>query len=308
MAVAVEPTPGTAVSEPIHLAELSLDSYESLVSPDWCPGCGDFGVLKALKMALLQLRIPPHQVLVVSGIGCSSNLPGFIHAYGLHSLHGRALPVATGAHLANEKLHVIAVGGDGDGYGIGMGHFIHTMRRNLDLTYIVMDNEVYGLTTGQASATTMLGMNTKTTPRGNAEPPVNPLALAIVSGATYVARAFSGEPAHMAATIAGGIAHRGFALIDVFSPCVTYNKLNTYPWFKERVYKLEDEAGYDPTNMGMAIERSNEFGDRIPLGVLYQTQAPLYEESDPVLRRGPLVHQPVGLSRETFDALMAEMM
>ena len=308
MAAVAEPTPGTAVSEPINLAELTLDSYESLVSPDWCPGCGDFGVLKALKMALLQLRIPPHQVLVVSGIGCSSNLPGFIRAYGLHSLHGRALPVATGAHLANEKLHVIAVGGDGDGYGIGMGHFIHTMRRNLDLTYVVMDNEVYGLTTGQASATTMLGMNTKTTPRGNAEPPVNPLALAVVSGATYVARAFSGEPAHMAATIAGGIAHRGFALIDVFSPCVTYNKLNTYPWFKERVYKLEDEAGYDPTNMGMAIERSNEFGDRIPLGVLYQTQAPLYEESDPVLQRGPLVHQPVGLSRETFDALMAEMM
>jgi 2-oxoglutarate ferredoxin oxidoreductase subunit beta len=299
---------GTAVAETAPLTELTLDSYESLVSPDWCPGCGDFGVLKGLKLALLQLRIPPHEVLVVSGIGCSSNLPGFIHAYGIHSLHGRSLPVATGAHLANEKLNVVVVGGDGDGYGIGMGHFIHTMRRNLDLTYIVMDNEVYGLTTGQASATTMLGTKTKTTPRGNAELPINPLALAIVSGATYVARAFSGEPAHMAAIIAGAIAHRGFALIDVFSPCVTYNKLNTYPWFKERVYKLEDDPSYDPTHLGMAIERSTEFGDRIPLGVLYKTEAPLYEESDPVLKRGPLVDQPIGLDSATFDALMAEMM
>src|SRR5713226_8050749 len=199
--------------------KLEVKDFKPEVSPDWCPGCGDFGVLNALFRACAELEINPHELAVISGIGCSSNLPGFIHAYGVHSLHGRSLPVATGAHLANEKLHVVVVGGDGDGYGIGMGHFIHTMRRNLNLTYVVMDNEVYGLTTGQASATTMLGTKTKTTPRGNAEPPVNPLALAIVSGATYVARAFSGEPAHMAATIAGGIAHRGFALIDVFSPC-----------------------------------------------------------------------------------------
>src|SRR5437773_3083591 len=231
MAAVAEPTPGTAVSEPINLAELTLDSYESLVSPDWCPGCGDFGVLKALKMALLQLRIPPHKVLVVSGIGCSSNLPGFIRAYGVHSLHGRAIPLASGAALANHALHVVAVGGDGDGYGIGMGHFIHAMRRNLNLTYIVMDNEVYGLTTGQASPTTLEGHKTKSTPRGNVEKPIQPLALALVTGATYVARGFSGEQKHLTKLVAGAIAHRGFALIDLSTPCVTFNHVNTYPWF-----------------------------------------------------------------------------
>src|SRR2546428_4438934 len=198
--------------------ELPIETYAGPVDPDWCPGCGDFGVLKAVKMAAGKAGVAPKDLVVISGIGCSSNLPGFIHAYGVHSLHGRSLPVATGAHLANEKLNVVVVGGDGDGYGIGMGHFIHTMRRNLNLTYIVMDNEVYGLTTGQASATTMLGMNTKTTPRGNAEPPVNPLALAIVAGATYVARAFSGEPAHMAAPIAGGNLLSGFRPNIEFNP------------------------------------------------------------------------------------------
>src|SRR5437773_6217295 len=239
MAAVAEPTPGTAVSEPINLAELTLDSYESLVSPDWCPGCGDFGVLKALKMALLQLRIPPHQVLVVSGIGCSSNLPGFIRAYGLHSLHGRSLPVATGAHLANEKLNVVVVGGDGDGYGIGMGHFIHTMRRNLNLTYIVMDNEIYGLTTGQASPTTTEGHKTKSTPRGNVEKPVQPLALALASGATYVARGFSGEPKHLTKLVAGAPAHHGLSPIDVVRPLVTFNEGNTYPTLQARVHKME---------------------------------------------------------------------
>src|SRR6266850_7529406 len=228
--------------------ELTLKSLDGPVDPDWCPGCGDFGVLKSIKEAIVELRIPPHEVLIVSGIGCSSNLPGFIHAYGVHSLHGRAVAVAEGIKLANHDLNVVITGGDGDGYGIGIGHFIHAMRRNIDITYIVMNNQVYGLTTGQASPTTMKDMRTKSTPRGNVEMPINPIALALVSGATYVARGFSGVPEHMASLIAGGIAHKGFSLIDVFSPCVTYNKLNTYPWFKERVYKLEDESSYDSSN------------------------------------------------------------
>jgi 2-oxoglutarate ferredoxin oxidoreductase subunit beta len=265
-------------------------------------------VLKSLKEALVSLNIPGHRVLVVSGIGCSSNLPGFIRAYGVHSLHGRALPVATGAKLANHRLHVVAVGGDGDGYGIGLSHVVHAARRNLDLTYVVMNNEVYGLTTGQASPTTMLDMRTKTTPRGCAEMPINPIALGIVSGATYVARAFSGDPKQMARIIAGGIAHRGFALIDCMSPCVTYNKLNTFPWFKERVYRLEDESGYDPRNLIQAMEKAYEWGDRIPLGLFFQMDRPTYEDSEPVLQRGPVVDQDLGLSQTAFDRLLAETM
>jgi 2-oxoglutarate ferredoxin oxidoreductase subunit beta len=288
--------------------ELTLKSLDSDVHPDWCPGCGDFGVLKSLKEAIVELGIPAHKVLVVSGIGCSSNLPGFIRAYGVHSLHGRAIPVASGAALANHDLHVIAVGGDGDGYGIGMAHFIHAMRRNLNLTYIVMDNEVYGLTTGQASPTTMEGMKTKSTPRGNVEKPVQPLTLALASGATYVARGFSAEQKHLTKLVAAAIAHRGFSLIDVFSPCVTFNKVNTYQFFKERVYKLEDQKGYDTSNLMGAMEKALEFGAKIPTGLLYSIDKPTYEDTEPVLARGPLVDQPLGLDRETFAEVLAETM
>jgi 2-oxoglutarate ferredoxin oxidoreductase subunit beta len=287
--------------------KLDLDTFKGPVHPDWCPGCGDFGVLRALKEAAVELGIPPHQLMVVSGIGCSSNLPGFINAYGAHTLHGRAVPVATGIKLANSDLKVVVTGGDGDGYGLGVGHFIHAMRRNLDLTYIVMDNQIYGLTTGQASPTSMLDVRTKTTPRGNAEAPVNPLGLALVSGATYVARGFSGNPKQLAGLIADAIAHRGFALIDVFSPCVTWNKVNTYAWFRERVYDL-DEEGHDPRDWNAAMGKAMEFGDRIPTGLVYRADRPSFEESEPVLRRGPLVGQEIGLPRPLFDQLLAELM
>ena len=285
---------------------LPINAYESIIDPDWCPGCGDFGVLKALKMAAGRLGIQPKDLFTVSGIGCSSNLPGFIHAYGAHSLHGRAVAVASGVKMANRDLNVVITGGDGDGYGIGIGHFIHAMRRNLDLTYIVMNNQIYGLTTGQASPTTMKEVRTKSTPRGNAETPINPIALALVSGATYVSRAFSGEPNHMADLIAGGIAHKGFALIDVFSPCVTYNMINTYPWFKKRVYKLEEDTHFDPANAELAMQRSSEWGDRIPIGLFFKDLQPIYEESEPALRMGPLAHQKLGLDREVFDSLIEE--
>jgi len=288
--------------------ELPIETYAGLVDPDWCPGCGDFGVLKAVKMAAGRAGVASKDLVIVSGIGCSSNLPGYVHAYGVHSLHGRAVAVASGIKLANTDLKVVITGGDGDGYGIGIGHFIHAMRRNLDLTYVVMDNQIYGLTTGQASPTTMKEMRTKSTPRGNVELPINPIALALVSGATYIARGFSGEPNHMADLIAGGIQHKGFALIDVFSPCVTYNKLNTYPWFKKRVYKLEDEAGYDPGNVRKAFEKSFEWGDRIPLGLFYKDQQPTYEDSEPAFRQGPLVHQPLSIDPRMFQSLVEELM
>jgi len=286
--------------------ELPLDTFKGPVDPDWCPGCGDFGVLKSVQMAAAKLGIEPHNLMIVSGIGCSSNLPGFIHSYGTHSLHGRAVPVATGIHLANTDLKVVITGGDGDGYGIGVGHLIHAMRRNLDVTYIVMDNQIYGLTTGQASPTTSKGHKTKSTPAGNAESPLNPLALAIATGASYVARGFSGEQKQLADLIQGGIAHKGFALIDVFSPCVTYNKINSYPWFKERVYKLEDQ-NWDSSDFHKALEKSFEWGDKIPLGLLYKTEQPTYEDSEPIYEKGALTKQKLGLSKELMKELIEEM-
>ena len=290
------------------VVELPIETYVGPVEPDWCPGCGDFGVLKAVKMAAGREGVAPSDLVLVSGIGCSSNLPGFIHAYGVHSLHGRAVAVASGIKLTNTSLKVVITGGDGDGYGIGIGHFIHAMRRNLDLTYVVMNNQIYGLTTGQASPTTVKDMRTKSTPRGNVEFPINPIALALVAGATYVARGFSGEPDHMANLIAGGIRHHGFALIDVFSPCVTYNKLNTYPWFKQRVYKLEKDPDHDPSNALKALLRSFEWGDRIPIGLFYRDDQPAYEDSDPALRGGPLVRRKLGLDEPLFRALVEELM
>ncbi len=290
------------------ILELPIETYAGPVEPDWCPGCGDFGVLKGVKMAAGKAGVQPKDLLVVSGIGCSSNLPGYIHAYGVHSLHGRAVAVATGVKLANHELKVVITGGDGDGYGIGIAHFIHAMRRNLDLTYVVMNNQIYGLTTGQASPTTLKEMRTKSTPRGNVELPINPIALALVSGATYVARAFSGDPGHMSDLIAGGINHHGFALVDVFSPCVTYNKLNTYPYFKQRCYKLEEDKNYTPSDVRGALERSFEWGDRIPIGLFYKDNQPTYEDTEPALRQAPLVKHPLPVGKELFDSLVEELL
>jgi 2-oxoglutarate ferredoxin oxidoreductase subunit beta len=288
--------------------ELPIAAYESVVEPDWCPGCGDFGVLRAIEIAAGKLGIRPKDLMLVSGIGCSSNLPGFIHTYGVHSLHGRAVAVASGIKLANHGLKVVITGGDGDGYGIGIGHFIHAMRRNLDLTYVVMNNQIYGLTTGQASPTTMKEVRTKSTPLGNVELPINPVALALVSGATYVSRGFSGENKHLADLIAGAISHHGFSLVDVFSPCVTYNKINTYDYFRKRCYKLEGEDGYDAASMEHALPKSFEWGERIPLGVFYRDEQPTYEDTEPALQNGPLVNQKLGLSEGLFNELMEEFM
>jgi len=286
--------------------ELPVELFKGPVDPDWCPGCGDFGVLNGVKQAAAKLGIKPENLLVVSGIGCSSNLPGFIHAYGIHSLHGRAVPVATGAHLANTDLKVIITGGDGDGYGIGVGHLLHAMRRNLNVTYLVMDNQIYGLTTGQTSPTTNLGQKTKSTPQGNIENPINPLALALTAGATFVARAFSGETKHLAETIAAAIEHKGFSLVDIFSPCVTYNKVNTYPFFKERVYKLEDE-NWDTSDFHKSMQKSFEWGDRIPLGVLYKADMPTYEDGENAFKKGALVKQSLKADKDVFQSVIDEM-
>ena len=267
---------------------------KSTTKPTWCPGCGDYGVVVGVEMAVKRLKIPSHNVVIVSGIGCSSNLPHFLDAYGFHGIHGRALPIAEGIRWANHSLTVIATGGDGDGFGIGAGHFVHTMRRNVDLTYVTMNNQIYGLTTGQASPTSMLGQKTKSTPTGVIERPIDPIALALASGATYVARGFSGDVKQMTELIANGITHKGFAFVDVLSPCVTYNKINTFDFFRQRVYRLEN-AGHDPTNLTQAWERSLEWGEKIPTGLFYKVDRPTYEDLEEVLSAGPLALQPTGL-------------
>jgi 2-oxoglutarate ferredoxin oxidoreductase subunit beta len=288
---------------------LGIKDFKGRADPDWCPGCGDFGVLHALKQAIAELGLYPNEVLTVSGIGCSSNLPGYINTYGMHTLHGRALAVATGAQLANHRLKVIVTGGDGDGYGIGGNHFLHTMRRNVDLTYIVMDNQVYGLTTGQVSPTSIKGMKTKSTPFGSVENQVNPIPLAIAGGATYVARGFTGQIRHLTELIKGGIQHKGFALIDTFSPCVTFNKDNTHEFFKQRTRKLEDQA-HDPTDFLHAMERGYEWGEEIPIGLFWKREdLPSLDQLEPVLEDDtPLARRPLGIDKETAGALIKELM
>ncbi len=250
-------------------------------------------MLNALTQAVANLNIDPKDLLVVSGIGCSSNLPGFIHAYGFHSLHGRAMPIASGAKLANPELNVVVTGGDGDGYGIGLGHFVHAMRRNLDITYIVMNNQIYGLTTGQASPTSAHSFVTKSTPAGNIEEPINPIAIAVVAGATYVARGFSGDPKHLTELIQNGIKHKGFALIDVFSPCVTWNKVNTYEYFRQKCYKFNG-PDYNTSDTMQALLKSRESDPKIPIGLFYETQRPTYEEQDVTIKMGTPVKAPLG--------------
>jgi 2-oxoglutarate ferredoxin oxidoreductase subunit beta len=288
---------------------LTVKDMKGHTDPDWCPGCGDFGVLHALKTAIAELGLYPNEVLTISGIGCSSNLPGYINTYGMHTLHGRALAVATGAQLANHKLKVIVTGGDGDGYGIGGNHFLHTMRRNVDLTYIVMDNQIYGLTTGQVSPTSIKGMKTKSTPFGSVENEINPIPLAIVGGATYVARGFTGQVRHLTELIKGAIQHRGFSLIDTFSPCVTFNRDNTHEFFKQRTQKLEDQA-HDPTDFSSAMERAYEWGERIPIGLFWKRDDLLsLDQQEPVLDDGvPLARRALGIDAETGRALVRELM
>jgi 2-oxoglutarate ferredoxin oxidoreductase subunit beta len=272
--------------------------YDTTVEITWCAGCGDFAILRGLKLALADLEIAPHQVLLVSGIGCGSKLPDYMHANGYMTIHGRPLAVATGAKLANPELHVIVVNGDGDSYGIGGNHFVHTCRRNPDITQIVENNQIYGLTKGQYSPTSDAGFITTTSPDGAIEAAFNPAAVALAAGATFIARSFSGDPKHMAGVIAQGVRHRGYALIDVLQPCVTFNRVNTYAWYRERVYDLAKEEGYDPSDRTAAWQKAQEWGDRIPLGVIYQVEGvPIYEDQVRALKGGSPVSRLLELAR-----------
>jgi 2-oxoglutarate/2-oxoacid ferredoxin oxidoreductase subunit beta len=271
--------------------EYKLSDYKTEVHNDWCPGCGDFGILNAIQMSLSELKIPPHNVALFSGIGCSGKTPHFIHTYGIHTLHGRVLPFAQGAKLSNPNLKIIAVGGDGDGLGIGSGHFVNSGRRNVDITYIIYNNGVYGLTKGQAAPTLKLGMKTKSLPQPNMNDSINPISLALISGFTFVARGYSYDIKHLKETIKKGVLHKGLSFIDVLQPCPTYNDINTKEWYQSyeideanpsikipKIYKLEDEnynGIVDNENeisdkISLAIEKSREWEKRIPTGVFYQ--------------------------------------
>ena len=293
-----------APPQPLVMADL-----KGKVDPDWCPGCGDYGVLAAVQKAQVDLQIPNYMVATVSGIGCSSNFPGFINTYGMHTLHGRSLPVATGLKLANPELTVLVTGGDGDGFGIGAGHFVHAMRRNVNLTYMVLDNQIYGLTTGQTSPTSRIGMKTKSNPYGNGDTPVNPITLALAAGATFVGRGFSGDQKHLTELIKQAIQHKGFSLLDIFSPCVTYNHDNTFQWFRPRVKRLEDNPSYDPHNWIAAMEKATVWGEEIPIGKFYETNdVPTLEETEPVLEAGPMIRRDLHIAPEIAKQFVEELM
>ncbi len=249
----------------------------SAYNPTWCPGCGDWGIGMAIKSSLTQLGMDPSSLAVVFGIGCSGNMNDFLNAYAIHSLHGRALPNAVGMKLANHKMPVIVIAGDGDTYGEGGNHFLHACRGNHDITLIVHDNGVYGLTTGQVAPTANKGAKSKSTPTGIIETPVFPLTLALTQGATFVGQSFAGDLPHMVDTIKKGITHKGFSLVNILQPCVTFNKVNTYQYYIKRSYKLPEN--HDPKDYKQAIDRALEMNnERYPLGVLYQVEKPVYHE------------------------------
>ena len=284
---------------------VTVKDYASTIPIAWCPGCGNFAILTALRKALVELGIEPHQLLLVSGIGQAPKLPHYIQDNVFNGLHGRAIPAAAGAKIANHQLIVVVVDGDGGGYGEGAGHTIAAMRRNVNMTYMVHNNQVYGLTKGQDSPTSALGFVTRTTPLGAGQP-ANPLALAIASDVSFLARGFAGDIEHLSRLLKMGIEHRGFALIDILQPCVSFNHQNTLQWYRQRVYKVEDEKGYDPGDKLAAFAKAQEWGDRIPIGLIYKQERPVYEEQLPALKEMPLVKQK--LDPLQFEQLLDEFM
>ena len=268
-----------AVKQPV-----TPEEYKSGLKPVWCPGCGDYGVLNALCQVYHRLGLKPEETMIFSGIGCSSRITGYLKSYGFNSVHGRALPIAMGAKLAKPKLNVIAAGGDGDAFSIGIGHFPHACRRNIDMTYIVMDNHIYGLTKGQLSPTSPHDMLTTTSKFGSIETPINPILLAIGCQATFVARAFSGNIKHMVDVITKGIEHRGFSFIQVLSPCVTFVGKDQFLIIKNFLHYLEDDPDYDPSHRTSAFHVADE-KDRISVGVIYQKKKPTYMDQLEILRQ-----------------------
>lgn len=270
----------------------SLQDYSGK-HPAWCPGCGNFGILKSFKDVMVEMNIEPHQFTVVSGIGQAAKFPHYIKCNTFNGLHGRALPVATGVRLANHKHPVMVFTGDGDCYGEGGNHLLHAMRRNINVKLFVHDNQIYGLTKGQASPTSMEGIKTKNQPFGVFSEQMNPMALAVAMDCSFVARTFSADSEHLKETIKAAINHKGFSLVDILQPCVTFNKINTYEWYKERVYHLE--AGHEPEDRVAAFQKALEWGERIPIGIIYKNKRPVMEDRIPTIFEKPLVDQSIDL-------------
>ena len=269
----------------------------------WCPGCGDFNILRALNETLNEMELKPHEVLVVGGIGQAAKLPQYINANGFCGLHGRAVPAAVAAKIVNQSLKVIIHSGDGDTYGEGGNHFIHNIRRNVDIAHFVHDNQIYGLTKGQASPTTATGQKTSVQTLGNLNTPLNPLALALVLGAGFVARTFSGDMQQLKTIMKEAIEFKGYALVDILQPCLSFNKVNTFSWYKNRVRPLD--STYDHTNLMLAIEKSLEWGDQIPTGILYKQEKVTYHEQVPFLNEGvDLIDVPH--SKETVKSFLKD--
>lgn len=250
----------------------------------WCPGCGNFIILECLKEALEQLGKAPSEVLIAAGIGQAAKTPQYISANAFCGLHGRSLPAAVAAKIANEKLTVIVDTGDGDSYGEGGNHFIHNIRRNVDITHFVHDNQIYGLTKGQASPTSVIGLKTGVQTDGNFNEPLNPVLLAIASGAGFVARAFTGHKEQLISLMKQAIEYKGYALVDILQPCVSFNKTNTFAWYNQRVYELDET--YDCKDKTAAMQKALEFGDRIPIGLLYREEKSTYHQKNEVLKQG----------------------
>ena len=268
----------------------------------WCPGCGNHSILKAVKQALVASQLPPSQILFVSGIGQAAKTPHYLNVNLFDGLHGRSLPAATGAKMANPKMTVIVESGDGCNYGEGGNHFLAAIRRNIDVTLLVHNNQVYGLTKGQASPTSEKGFITKAQPSGVASSSFNPVAVAVAMKAGFVARAFSGMVDHLAQLIQQAIAHRGFSLIDILQPCVSFNKVNTFTWYKSRCRELPPD--YDPTDWAAAIQKAEEWGETIPVGIIYRNSNPPFEEKFPVLHQGPLAGR--DLDRKMLAEILAK--
>ena len=287
---------------------VTFKDFRNNVKPNWCPGCGDFSVQAAIQRAAANIGLQPEQLAVVSGIGCSGRISGYINSYGFHGIHGRSLPIAQGVKMANRDLTVIASGGDGDGFAIGMGHTIHAIRRNIDITYIVMDNQIYGLTKGQTSPRSEAGFITKSTPEGSIESSLSIMEMALSAGATFVAQSFSTDLKDLTALIEAGIQHKGFSLINVFSPCVTYNKVNTYDWFKENLTKLADVEGYDPHNKELAMQTLMKHNSLVT-GLIYQNNTQKsYQELIKGYSEEPLSKTDLAIEEEEFNQLIAEFM
>lgn len=272
----------------------SLDDYQGQ-TPAWCPGCGNFGILNAFKSTFVELGIEPHQFTIVSGIGQSGKFPHYLKCNTFNGLHGRTLPVATGIRLANHEMLVIAVAGDGDCYGEGGNHLLNAMRRNINVKLFVHNNQIYGLTKGQPSPTSMEGMVTKNQPFGVFSEQLNPMALAVALDCSFVARGFVGDMELLKELMKASIQHKGFSLLDILQPCVTFNKINTYEWYRQRVYHIE--PGFNPEDRIEAFKKALEWGDRIPVGIIYRNNRPLLEERIPVLQEKPLIKQPFDISK-----------